>query len=266
MRNLMEGEKMTMKALKKIRVNCGIFAYGILFLFAQSFVGTEAFAIDQVRLKDGQLIEGTVLSDVPNRYLDIRLVSGQTRRIQKADVESVERDLPSETADGAVVGNESRSWGAIVLGGASNLSALGSNMNFNFGLRFGMHLTKMDFAWLSLGVGYDYLSNINALNTMLLNNLIVPNHDFHFEMLLTRVGQTGFYFGPGAGFAVFENAMNAGLMGGNTMTSSLAFGGVAGYSLSVSKSLHIGPDLRFEYIPDRQLTLLRYGLQLGLSF
>jgi hypothetical protein len=266
MRNPMEGKKTGMKALKKVRMIFGIFTHGILFLFAQSFVGTEAFAIDQVRLKDGQLIEGTVLSDVPNRYLDIRLVSGQTRRIQKADVESVERDLPSETADRAVIGNESRWSGAIVLGGASNLSAVGSNMNFNFGLRLGMQVTKMDFAWLTLSAGYDYLSNTNSINTLMMNNFLVPNHDFHLEMILSRVGQTGFYFGPGAGFAVFQNSMNAGLLGGNTMTSSLAFGGVAGYSLSVSKSLHIGPDLRFEYVPDRQMTLLRYGLQLGLGF
>ena len=35
---------------------------------------TSAFAIDQVILKNGSIVEGKVLSDVPNRHVDIQLV------------------------------------------------------------------------------------------------------------------------------------------------------------------------------------------------
>jgi hypothetical protein len=235
------------------------------FALLIGFGVTEAFAIDQVKLNDGQIIEGTVLTDIPNRYLDIRLINGQTRRIQKSDVESVERDLPSETADRAVLGNESRGFGSVLIGGASNMSAGNAqNMNFNFGLKFGWNVTKMDFAWLSLGLGYDYVSNMNANNQFPFNPFQIPDHDIHFDALLTRVGQSGFYFGPSAGFAIFQNSMNS--MMGNAMQSSVAFGGLAGYQVSLSKTLVLGPDVRFEYIPDRTLSLIRYGLQLGMSF
>lgn len=226
--------------------------------------GGDAFAIDVVKLTDGQALEGTVLTDIPNRYLDIRLINGQTRRVQKSEVESVERDLPSETADRAVLGNESRGFGSVLIGGASIMSSGNQNMNFNFGLKFGWNLTKMDFAWLSLGLGYDYVSNMNANNQFLLNNFQIPDHDIHFDALLTRVGQSGFYFGPSAGFAIFQNSMNS--MMGNAMQSSLSFGALAGYHVSLSKTLVLGPDVRFEYIPDRTMTLIRYGVQLGMNF
>jgi hypothetical protein len=226
--------------------------------------GGDAFAIDVVKLTDGQVLEGTVLTDIPNRYLDIRLINGQTRRVQKSEVESVERDLPSETADRAVLGNESRGFGSVLIGGASNMSSGNQNMNFNFGLKFGWNLTKMDFAWLSLGLGYDYVSTTNAVNTLFLNTLQIPNHDIHFDALLTRVGQSGLYFGPSAGFAIFQNTVTN--LTGNSMQSSIAFGGLAGYQVSLSKTLVLGPDVRFEYIPDRTMTLIRYGVQLGMNF
>ena len=79
------------------------------------FVASPAFAIDQVTLTNGQVVEGTVLNDVMNQFVDIRLVNGDTKRFPHNQVSSVDRDVPSRK-DRDQYGNQSLAFGAVKFG------------------------------------------------------------------------------------------------------------------------------------------------------
>jgi hypothetical protein len=233
-------------------------------------VGAEAFAIDQVTLSNGQVIEGTVLNDIPGRHVDLRLINGQTRRYQRAEVSGVERDVPS-TSDRSVLGNESNAWFSVLGGGYLNLINPNSGLTaansllFDFGAKFGMNLSNLDFAWLAFALSYDYVADPNNSSTGFAVNSSRAYHDLNLQMLFTRVGQSGFYFGPTGGLALFPS--NGSLAGtGSAANSYFEVGAVGGYDFFFSRSFSIGPDVRYQHIFTSDANILKFALQLGLHF
>src|SRR5688500_6878902 len=89
--------------------------------------GASSFAIDQVTLTTGELLEGKVLADVPNRHVDIQLVNGEKRRYPKSQVLSVERDVPSNK-DREMYATDKRIFFGPLAGGL--ISTTGGNVEF----------------------------------------------------------------------------------------------------------------------------------------
>ncbi|NDG84216.1 MAG: hypothetical protein EBX52_04160 [Proteobacteria bacterium] len=247
----------------------------VFLLAGMVLVGADAFAIDQVTLTNGQVVEGTVLNEVPGRHVDIRLINGQTRRFQHSEVSGVERDVPS-TSDRSVLGNESRLWGSLLLGGYLNLTSTGTSsvygsgttLLFDFGAKLGLSVANLDFAWLAFALGYDYVSDSNANSGS--GMMLQPSrsyHDLNLQMLLTRVGESGFYFGPTGGIAIVP-AQSPGLYysTSSASTSYLELGAVGGYDFFFSKSFSAGPEVRFQHIFTSEANVLKFALQLGLHF
>ena len=235
------------------------------------FAGVNAFAIDQVTLSNGQVVEGTVLNDVPGRHVDIRLINGQTRRYQQAEVSGVERDVPS-TSDRSVLGNESNAWFSVLGGGYLNLmnstsagTSSGNSLLLDFGAKFGMNFSNLDFAWLAFALGYDYVADSTNTSSGFAVAQSRSYHDLNLQILLTRVGQSGFYFGPTGGIAIMPS--NGSLY--PATSSSMTYfevGAVGGYDFFFSKSFSIGPDVRYQHIFTSDANVLKFALQLGLHF
>jgi hypothetical protein len=247
-----------MKSGKKLR-----FALVVMTSFCL-FQGS-AFAIDQVLLTNGRLVEGTVLNDVPNRHVDIRLSNGRTERFQKSEVARVERDVPSSN-DRSMLGNESKGWASLLLGGHVNPSmnaGAGMMMDFMFGAKVGINAASLDFARLAFALSYDYTSSSAAAGFVTLSQ---DFHDLNVQALLTRIGGSGFYAGPNIGLAMFTGAAGFGGAGFSNMNSYFEFGFGAGYEIFVSQGFAIGPDLRYEEITTIQRSALKFGLQGSFQF
>jgi hypothetical protein len=249
-----------LKILKKM--NRALVAIGIA---GAQFVFTQAHAIDQVILKDGRVIEGTVLNDVPNRHVDIRLATGRTERFQKTEVASVERDVPSGS-DRSMKGAESKGWISLLLGGHFNPtqnSGGGTTMDFMFGAKAGFHAVNLDFGRLSFALSYDY---VNASSSAGFFTVSQSFHDLNAQVLMTRLGGSGFYLGPNIGLAMFTNNAGFGGTGVNNMSSYFEFGIGTGYEIFVSPGFAIGPDLRYEHISTVQRDAIKFALQGSFQF
>ncbi|MBU6155157.1 MAG: hypothetical protein KGP28_12710 [Bdellovibrionales bacterium] len=225
----------------------------------------HAYAIDQVILNDGRVVEGTVLNDVPNRHVDIRLSNGRTERYSKNDVAAVERDVPSGK-DGSMKGSESKGWVSLLLGGHINASQGMNNgmmMDLMFGAKVGINAAHLDFARLAFALSYDYVSAPANAGFISINR---DFHDINVQALLTRLGGSGFYAGPNVGLAMFS--ANSGFGGGgfSNMTSHFEFGFGAGYEFFVSPGFAIGPDFRYEDIATIQRSAFKFALQGSFQF
>ncbi len=250
------------KGIKMARIAKMVWALGCVGIV---FGIGQAYAIDQVILRDGRVVEGTVLNDVPNRYVDIRLSTGRTERFQKSDVASVERDVPSSN-DRSMRGAESKGWISLLLGGhfnpTQNLGG-GTIMDFMFGAKAGFHAMNLDFGRLSFALSYDYVSQSTPAGFVSVNQ---DFHDLNVQVLMTRLGGSGFYLGPNIGLAMFTNNTGFGGGGVNNMSSYFEFGVGAGYEIFVSPSFAIGPDLRYEHISTVQRDAIKFALQGSFQF
>ena len=238
--------------------------------FASMMVGATllaapAFAIDQIRLGNGELVEGTILNDVPNRHVDIRLSNGRVQRFQKTEVASIERDVPS-SKDSSMRGSESRGWVSLLLGGHVNMNQSAGTvnpMNFMFGFKAGVHTANLDFARLSFAISYDYVNQSTPFGVISVSS---SYHDLNLQGLLTRVGGSGLYLGPNLGLAMFSNSNAFSPVGSSSMSSNFEFGVGAGYELFVSPSFAIGPDLRYEHIFTVERNAFKFALQGSFQF
>jgi len=236
-----------------------------LILVGLGFFLQPAFAIDQVILQDGRTIEGTVLNDVPNRHVDIRLSNGRTQRFQKSEVALVERDVPSSN-DRSMLGNQSKAWISILAGGYTSLTNSTSGANsifFDFGAKIGFNAANLDFGWFACALSYDYVSQSSSTTIFTATQ---NYHDLNAQLLLTRVGGSGFYVGPNAGIAIFSVGATGLGVGASTSTSYIEAGAQAGYDLFLSPSFSIGPDVRYEHIFTIEGNVLKFALQAGLHF
>lgn len=201
-------------------------------LIALVLMSTSAFAIDQVTLTNGEVLEGKVLSDVPNRHVDIQLINGNKRRIQRTEITNVERDVPSNK-DTSIFGNESRVYFGLNAGGYKNMSSSTSDVLFNYGARFGANMMQMgDFAKLAFGLSYNRSSQTLLGLTSAVNEVMV-------QILFRKVANSGFYFGPEFGL-VF---VNTSIAGQSSTSNKFDFGGVGGYDYYLSPSFSMGPEV-----------------------
>lgn len=178
-------------------------------------LSSSAFAIDQVILKNGTVVEGKVLNDVPNRHVDIRLVNGDTKRFQQTEVSSIERDVPSNT-DSKMSGNTSEMFLGFNLGGAL-ANVTGAKMVFNGGARFGVNASQ--------------LGNFSKLAFALSFNASSSNSELMLQALFRKVANSGFYFGPELGLMIASS------------TSKFDIGGLLGYDYYASNSFSFGPEV-----------------------
>ncbi len=214
----------------------------LILLVFTALYSFSAFAIDQITLKSGEIVQGKVLNEVPNLHVDIEMTNGTKKRFSANDVANVERDVPSNK-DTQMLGNDSRIY-LGVLAGAAFWSANGSSTKtqFAYGARFGVNATPLgDFATLAVGLDFDRYSVTSdpvfgtaSTYTYAYNNLMA-------EILFRRIAGGGFYIGPELGITIQNRTIgNLSLSG-----TSIAVGGVAGYDYYSSSSFSFGPEAQF---------------------
>ncbi len=215
-----------------------------------TLVSFDALAIDQVILKNGDVIQGKILSDVPNRHVDIQLVNGTKRRYNQGDVSSVERDVPSNV-DSHMAGSTSELFFGANLGGFTNLALTSSELKFNWGGRFGINVSQLgDFSKLAFALAYNNTSGtVNAS----LGELMV-------QALFRKVGNSGFYFGPQIGLAF----ISVGFSGLSASTSEFEYGALLGYDYYFSDGFSLGPVVQLTHFTGN--TPLKFGLDFSFHF
>lgn len=142
---------------------------------------TAAFAIDQIHLKNGQVIEGKILSDVPNRHVDIQLINGSKKRYQQSDVASVERDVPSNS-DNQLSGATSEIYLGAQLGMLMSLETVTAGTKttfFTWGARGGINVAQLgDFSKLAIGLSFTHTERTSgtatAADNQILAQLLLP--------------------------------------------------------------------------------------------
>ena len=218
-----------------------------LLLSILSF-NSSAFAIDQVILKNGDVIEGKILSDVPNRHVDIQLTNGNKKRYNQSDVASLERDVPSNT-DSHLSGSTSEFYFGPQLGLSFSLKSGGST-NFVWGGRLGVNATQLgDFAKLAFGLTYMHEQNTQTISGAAItgsSNILLA------QMLFRKVGNTGFYFGPEVGLSFV--LLTATGTTDNITGSGFTFGVDVGYDYYVSSGFSFGPSIHYLHVGQTTLT------------
>ena len=204
----------------------------------------SAFAIDQVTLTNGQIFEGTVLNDVPNRHVDLRMINGKTKRFQRGEIAGVERDVPS-TSDRSLRGNQSGMSFSGFGGGYANLNSTTNQVVFDMGVKAAINASNLDFAWLTFGLSYDYISN---LTPGAMAGAGTSMHDLNAQVLFTRIGNSGFYGGAIGGLVITSLGSLYATPGVSTSTTRFQIGADAGYDFFVSDSFSLGPEVRFEHL------------------
>ena len=226
-----------------------------LFTLTALALSSSALAIDQVTLNNGQVIEGKVLNDVPNRYVDIELVNGTKQRFQKTEVSSVERDVPS-SKDASLNGNDTTVY-VGALGGLSisqsTFSGSPSYSQFNYGARFGVNAMQIgDLGKLAVGLAFDRfsistnLSPVTAAYTSILA-----------QVLLRKIANTGFYIGPELGLSILtqSDGVNPSVSG-----NSFEIGGLVGYDFYLTPSFSFGPEIHFDGYASTTLSTTTLGV------
>jgi hypothetical protein len=226
----------------------------LITLLTFAAFASPAFAIDQVILKNGDIVEGKVLSDVPNRHVDIQLINGNKKRFQQTEVSSIERDVPSNKAIDTF-GSESKAFFGLNLGGFTNQDAGDKGIKFNYGARFGVNVGQLgDFSKFSFGLGFNRSTTNNYGISSGISELMV-------QMLFRKVANGGFYFGPQIGLAFLSADV-----GGVSIYSKtqLNYGVLAGYDYYFSPSFSMGPELNFTYSDNN--TIFKFLLGVTMHF
>ena len=216
-----------------IQISTAVFVFT---LFA-GFLSSQAFAIDQITLNNGQVVEGTVLSDVPNLYVDIRLVGGDTKRFQKSEVASVDRDVPSRK-DKDALGNQSSGFISLLAGGAYHLdTTINNSVYFDYGIKAGILAGQLGESKFGFTLSYDRFSQTTA-------GITAASNDLNLQLLLMRLNNGGLYFGPNLGLNI------ATLSYGSASLSDSRFeiGAGFGYEFFMTDGFSIGPDVRYEHV------------------
>jgi hypothetical protein len=215
----------------------------IKFLFLSLlFISPAAFAIDQVTLKSGEVVQGKILSEEANLHVDIETTNGSKRRFPYSEVASIDRDVPSNH-DLDSLGNDSRVYFGFVAGGSFQVFSpnVGNNdVLFNYGARFGVIGNKWgDFARPAFGLIYTR----NSIST---NGFSFSTNEILGQLIFRKVSNSGFYFGPELGLA-FRTAPD--VDSGNSDTfDSFEAGLVGGYDYYFNSSFSFGPELHLDRI------------------
>jgi hypothetical protein len=161
--------------------------------------------------------------------------------------------------------------GYLNFASSSTGGTTGNSLLFDFGAKFGIHVSNLDFSWLSFALGYDYVSDSSSGTSGLGLAPSRSYHDLNLQALLTRIGETGFYLGPAGGLVIVPSSSIA-YPGTSSSTSYFEAGAVGGYEYFFSRSFSIGPDVRFQHLFTSDVlstapaNVLKFTLQLGLHF
>ena len=223
----------------------------ILIVIFMTLLSSAAFAMDRVTLNSGEVLQGTVLSDVLLQYVDIQLINGEKRRIPHDQVASVDRDMPSNK-DPERLANDSKGYIGALGGISLNTTSITRNAAPSFGVRGGIDMAHFDFARLAIGVEYLYTyDNSNYLGV---------NNDIMLQLLFRRVSESGFYFGAEGGVSIDSTGTGA-----SSYTTVAASGLFAGYDFYLSSSFSLGLQLKedIQFYTSSQSTFFSKGLLTG---
>ncbi|MBS1958752.1 MAG: hypothetical protein JST80_04695 [Bdellovibrionales bacterium] len=197
-----------------------------ILIAAVLFCSASSYAIDQITLSTGEVIEGKVLADVPNRHVDIELINGEKRRYPKSQVTNVERDVPSNK-DRAMYGVDRRFFFGPTAGGL--VSTDGGDVQFEWGVKVGANAANMGGAQFAPTFSFHRFQTSTLGVSASLNYL-------NAEFLFRRISNSGFYIGPQIGLAITSASW-----------SSFIAGAVLGYDMQISDGFSIGPDVKFDH-------------------
>lgn len=210
-------------------------SFAVLASVIFAFFNISAFALDQVILKNGDILEGKVLSEVPNRHVDIQLVNGTKKRINITSVQSVERDLPGNDSN-VMSGSDSLLFFGANTGGILFTSGTNNDIYFNWGGRIGFNLVQMgDFAKWALAISYQRSSLLSA------GSASAGVSELMLQPLFRKVGNSGFYFGPELGL----NFIFASVSSYSDSVSYFNYGVLLGHEFFVNDAFSIGPEFHF---------------------
>ena len=212
-------------------------------LFCVHFLTPSAFAIDVVRLNNGQVVTGTVVDEHANTYIDILLENGEHRLIPRTEVTHVEKNVPSKEEREAF-GSQSVGFISINLGASYDLSEFyNKSVLFDYGFKVGMVAGQLSYSKMVVALSYDRSSR--SLDYGIDGgNEASSSNDLNFQFLFTRLGDSGFYFGPNVGLFIRSITL-----GSDPSQSQTAFeAGVGfGWDTYLSNSFSVGPDFRYEH-------------------
>lgn len=217
----------------------------IFVIFGLMLAGAaSSYAIDQVTLTTGELLEGKVLADVPNRHVDIQLLNGEKRRFPKSQVLTVERDVPSNK-DRDMFAADRRIFFGPQAGGLVNTGSGNNDLHFAWGAKLGFNAANLGGSLFSPAISFRH-TQISA--TSILGSGTNSVNLINAEFLFRRISNSGFYIGPQIGLGL--QSVNVTLTGfgsdSQTDTSFLA-GAVIGWDFQFSDSFSIGPDVHYDH-------------------
>ncbi|MBC7398251.1 MAG: hypothetical protein H7333_12485 [Bdellovibrionales bacterium] len=226
-----------------------------LILLATLTFATPSFAIDQITLTNGQVVQGKVRTEVPNRHVDFELTNGNTKRFERSEIASVERDVPNRDKDREMFGNQSSGFLSLLAGGAYqfNNSTVtqnsSNNVIFDYGIKVGLNTSQLgDFARLGFALSFDRVSRSYSASVFFpVGSYNVAYSDLNLQLLFMRVFNSGFYFGPNIGLAFASSSYDI-TSAYNASSSDFEAGLGLGYEVFLSDSFAIGPDVRYEHI------------------
>jgi hypothetical protein len=220
-----------------------------LLILGLLLFGNAAFAIDQVTLKSGEIVQGKVLSEEANLHVDIETTDGTKKRFAMSDVASVDRDVPSNL-DHDMVGADDRVYFGLLGGGSYVITSSGTNNNviFDYGARFGVTTGRVgSFSRFAFGLSYDRVSQS-------VGNQDSSENDFYAQFLFTKVANSGFYFGPELGLSIRSSGVDGTSISGTA--SSFGFGALAGYDYYFNNGFSMGPELHLDHL---SASTINYG-------
>ncbi len=219
----------------------------LLLAISQLPLAPHAFAIDQVTTTSGELIEGTILSNVPHQHVDIELVNGTKRRIPADQVSNVERDVPSNN-DRKMVGADSLGYFGLLAGFSVNTTT-SQAISFTAGARAGFNFAQLDFAKLAFGLEYTYNKDTSSYyNPASFTSGSMTSNEILLQLLFRKVGNSGFYFGGEAGLAIdSENITNTVFGSVTTSGTGFEFGGLIGFDFFLSQGFSVGVEAKEDY-------------------
>ena len=218
--------------------------FSVFILFGMLVV-QSAQALDQVVLKSGEILQGKILSDVPNRHVDIQFPNGTMRRIPKTEVADIDRDLPAATEDRSMRGSTSEGYWGVSMGILMELDDDQKDVFYTASTKIGLNVAQLgNFAKLAPGFRLGYTSGLVELMGI---------------VGFRKISNTGLYFNPEFGI---------GFVSGSGESTQFAAGGTLGYEYFVNDHFSIGPDINFVRLfhPTQGANFARFTISLTNHF
>jgi hypothetical protein len=224
------------------------FKITLLMAFVTLF-SNLAFAVDHVTLTDGKVLDGQVLTEVPDQYVDFQLTNGEKYRIPHERISKIDRDgavstqatqaTPTPSSPSASLSSNDGFIYIGALGGVSMNTTLSKSIAPSFGARVGINLISLGVAKIAIGAEYLYTSDSSSYygGGSLVTNEILG------QILVRRLAGTGLYVGGEGGGSSSTQNYSAALVGLPSVSSG-EVGGVIGYEFALSSSFDLGIELK----------------------